>query len=161
MHISDQGRNKLDPKSKVCTFIGYGEDEFGYRIWDVESKKIIRSRDVIFNERVMYKDRHKIESYDTNKKESTLIDEDYAPDSRMEEYTVISTSQQEEQIVKSSTSQSNDIQQPSSPTPTLRSTRPHVPNRKYMNYLLLTDEREPEDYMKHLKPEMLESGSLQ
>ncbi|WVZ24135.1 hypothetical protein V8G54_002679 [Vigna mungo] len=27
VHISDQGRNKLDPKSKKCTFIGYGEDE--------------------------------------------------------------------------------------------------------------------------------------
>lgn len=31
-HISDQGRNKLDPKSKKCTFIGYGEDEFGYHL---------------------------------------------------------------------------------------------------------------------------------
>ena len=60
-----------------------------YRTWDDES--IIRSRDVIFNGRVMYKDRHKIESYDTNKKESTFIDEDCVPDSRMEEYTVIST----------------------------------------------------------------------
>lgn len=32
LHISDQGRNKLDPKSKKCTFIDCGEDEFGYRI---------------------------------------------------------------------------------------------------------------------------------
>uniref|UniRef100_A0A803MU96 CCHC-type domain-containing protein n=1 Tax=Chenopodium quinoa TaxID=63459 RepID=A0A803MU96_CHEQI len=91
VHISDQGRNKLDPKSKVCTFIGYGEYEFGYRIWDDESKKIIRSRDLIFNERVMYKDRHKIESYETNQKESTFIDEDYVPDSTMQEYTIISS----------------------------------------------------------------------
>ena len=55
--ISDQGRNKLDPKSKKCTFIGYGEDEFGYHLWDDENKKMIRSRDVIFNEKVMYKDK--------------------------------------------------------------------------------------------------------
>uniref|UniRef100_A0A803MJE1 Reverse transcriptase Ty1/copia-type domain-containing protein n=1 Tax=Chenopodium quinoa TaxID=63459 RepID=A0A803MJE1_CHEQI len=93
------------------------------------------------------KDRHKIESYETNQKESTFIDEDYVPDSTMQEYTIISTPQQEEQTVQGSTSQSNDIQQPSCPTPTLRrSTRPHVPNRKYMNYLLLTDDGEPEDY---------------
>uniref|UniRef100_A0A803Q806 Integrase catalytic domain-containing protein n=1 Tax=Cannabis sativa TaxID=3483 RepID=A0A803Q806_CANSA len=39
VHISDQGRNKLDPKSKKCTFIGYGGDEFGYCIWDDERKK--------------------------------------------------------------------------------------------------------------------------
>ena len=147
LHISDQGRNKLDSKSKFCTFIGYGEDEFGYRIWDDENKMIVRSRDVIFNEKVMYKDRRKIENYDTNQKESTFIDEDYVPDSTMQEYTIISTPQLEEHIIQSSTSQSNDIQQLSSPTPTLRrSTRPHVPNRKHMNYLLLTDEGEPEDY---------------
>ena len=64
MHISDQGRNKLDPKSKICTFIGYGEDEFGYRIWDDENKKVICNRDVIFNKKVMYKDRHKTDASD-------------------------------------------------------------------------------------------------
>lgn len=57
VHISDQVRGKLDPKSLRCTFIGYGGDEFGYRFWDDKNKKVIRSRDVIFNERVMYKDR--------------------------------------------------------------------------------------------------------
>ena len=68
VHFSDQGRKKLDPKSKVFTFIGYGKDEFGYLIWDDESKKIICARDVIFTKRVMYKDRHKIENYNTNQK---------------------------------------------------------------------------------------------
>ncbi|KAE8654176.1 E3 ubiquitin protein ligase upl2, putative isoform 2 [Hibiscus syriacus] len=35
---------------------------FGYRFWDYENRKIIRSRDVIFNENVMYKDRSTAES---------------------------------------------------------------------------------------------------
>ena len=52
MHIIDQGGNKLDPKSKKCTFIDYGEDEFGYRLWDNENERMICSRDVIFNERI-------------------------------------------------------------------------------------------------------------
>ena len=30
-------------------------DDFGYRLWDYENHKIIRSRDVVFNEKVMYK----------------------------------------------------------------------------------------------------------
>ena len=29
----------------------------GYRLWDVDNHKIIRSRDVVFNEKSMYKDR--------------------------------------------------------------------------------------------------------
>jgi hypothetical protein len=57
VHISDHARSKLDPKSVKCTFIGYGDDDFGYRFWDDQNKKVTRSRDVIFNENVMYKDR--------------------------------------------------------------------------------------------------------
>ena len=49
-------------KSNKCFFVGYGGDEFGYRFWDYENRKIIRSRDVIFNEKVMYKDRSIAES---------------------------------------------------------------------------------------------------
>ena len=32
--------------------MGYGEDQFGFRKWDRVGKKIIRSRDVVFNEKV-------------------------------------------------------------------------------------------------------------
>jgi hypothetical protein len=56
VHIDKENRTKLEEKSKKCTFIGYGVNDFGYHLWDYENKKIIRSRDVIFNEKVMYKD---------------------------------------------------------------------------------------------------------
>lgn len=56
MHIDSNARRKLDPKSRKCSFIGYGTDAFGSRFWDDQNRKIIRGRDVIFNERVMYKD---------------------------------------------------------------------------------------------------------
>ena len=55
VHIDKENRTKLDAKSKKCTFIGYRLDDFGYRLWDYENKKIIRSRDVVFNEKVIYK----------------------------------------------------------------------------------------------------------
>ena len=42
---------------KYVFFIGYGDEKFGYRFWDKQNRKIIRSRNVIFNEHVMYKDR--------------------------------------------------------------------------------------------------------
>jgi hypothetical protein len=56
VHIDKENRTKLEAKSKKCTFIGYNVNDFGYRLWDYENKKIIRSIDAIFNEKVMYKD---------------------------------------------------------------------------------------------------------
>ena len=55
VHIDKKNRTKLEAKSKKCTFIGYGANDFGYRLWDSKNQ-IIRSRDVIFNDKVMYKD---------------------------------------------------------------------------------------------------------
>ena len=56
VHIDKDDKTKLEAKSKKCTFIGYGVDDFGYHLLDYENHKIIRSRDVVFNEKVMYKD---------------------------------------------------------------------------------------------------------
>ena len=39
----------MEAKSKKCIFVGYGIDEFGYRLTDFQN-------DVIFNEKVLYKD---------------------------------------------------------------------------------------------------------
>ena len=55
VHVDSNARSKLNAKSKICFFIGYGDEKFGYRFWDEQNRKIIRSRNVIFNEHVMYK----------------------------------------------------------------------------------------------------------
>ncbi|KAE8681332.1 hypothetical protein F3Y22_tig00111330pilonHSYRG00176 [Hibiscus syriacus] len=52
VHINSAEGSKLDAKSNKYVFVGYGGDEFGYRFWDYENRKIIRSRDVIFNENI-------------------------------------------------------------------------------------------------------------
>ena len=49
-------------QSQKCFFIGYGDEKFGYRFWDEQNRKIIRSRNVIFNEQVMYNDRSTVVS---------------------------------------------------------------------------------------------------
>ena len=54
--IDSENRTKLEVKSKKCVFFGYGINEFSYRHWDFENHKIVRSKDVIFNEKVLYKD---------------------------------------------------------------------------------------------------------
>ena len=50
VHVPKDERSKLDAKSRQCKFIGYGEDEFGYRFYDPIEKKLVRSRDVKFME---------------------------------------------------------------------------------------------------------------
>ncbi|GKC33343.1 retrovirus-related pol polyprotein from transposon TNT 1-94 [Tanacetum coccineum] len=48
--VKDVARDNLDAKSVKCTFIGYGSDKMGYRFWDSKGHKVVRSRDVTFNE---------------------------------------------------------------------------------------------------------------
>ena len=43
-------RLKLDSKAIPCIFVGYGDEEFGYKLWDPKKKKMIKSQDVVFHE---------------------------------------------------------------------------------------------------------------
>ena len=56
VHIDRENKTNLDTQSKMCTFIGYKVNDFGYRLWDYENHKIIRIRDVVLNEKFDYKD---------------------------------------------------------------------------------------------------------
>ncbi|KAC9553688.1 hypothetical protein E3N88_45637 [Mikania micrantha] len=56
VHIPKDERSKLDVKTKPCIFLGYGQDEFGYRLYDPVLKKLVRSRDVVFMEDQTLKD---------------------------------------------------------------------------------------------------------
>ena len=43
VHVAKDQRGKLDPKSRSCIFLDYGDDEFSYRLWNLAEKKVIRS----------------------------------------------------------------------------------------------------------------------
>ena len=79
VHIYFVAHSKLDAKSKICFFIDYGDEKFGYRFWDEQNRKIIRSRNVIFKEQVMYKDRSTVvldvTKIDQKKSEFVNLDE--------------------------------------------------------------------------------------
>ncbi|KAK2996986.1 hypothetical protein RJ639_025946 [Escallonia herrerae] len=68
-------RKKLDSKSQKCVFIGYGGDEYGYRLWDYEHNKIIRSRDVIFDKSRLYKHRLQEHGIEKDNREYMELDE--------------------------------------------------------------------------------------
>ena len=50
VHVPDNKRVKLDAKSFKCVLLGVSEESKAYRLFDPISKKIIISRDVVFEE---------------------------------------------------------------------------------------------------------------
>jgi hypothetical protein len=50
MHIPDEERTKLEPKSRKCIFLGYDMESKAYRLYDPEARKVRLSRDVVFQE---------------------------------------------------------------------------------------------------------------
>ena len=51
VHIPDNQRTKLEVKWRKSVFVGYPEGTKGYKLYDPSSRKFIRSRDVVFQER--------------------------------------------------------------------------------------------------------------
>uniref|UniRef100_A0A6N2K750 Integrase catalytic domain-containing protein n=1 Tax=Salix viminalis TaxID=40686 RepID=A0A6N2K750_SALVM len=50
IHIPAHLRQKLDGKAEKGIFVGYGNCEKGYRVYVIQSKKIVLSRSVVFDE---------------------------------------------------------------------------------------------------------------
>ena len=52
--VPKESRRKLDPNARKCIFIGYALTCKQYRLYDPVSKRLIVSRDVVFNEKESY-----------------------------------------------------------------------------------------------------------
>ena len=138
VHINKENRTKLKAKSKKCTFIGYGVDDFGYRLWDLKIQKIIRSRDLVFNEKVMYKDQLQGKK---EEKENT-------------EYTVLNEIKENE--VPKALENQEQQQVPQTPANVRISTRLSRPPKSFSHslyYLLMTHSNEPKRYEEAMQVE--------
>lgn len=49
-HVPNEKRRKLDDKSIKCVLLGFSEESKGYRLYNTSTKKIVVSRDVVFEE---------------------------------------------------------------------------------------------------------------
>ena len=48
-HVPKDERGKFNSKARKCILLSYGEETKDYRLYDVNEKKILYSRDVQFN----------------------------------------------------------------------------------------------------------------
>uniref|UniRef100_A0A2N9IPG8 Integrase catalytic domain-containing protein n=1 Tax=Fagus sylvatica TaxID=28930 RepID=A0A2N9IPG8_FAGSY len=147
VHIDSDARSKLDAKSRKCFFIGYGDETFGYRFWDDQNRKVIRSRNVIFNEQVMYKDRSstKLDDVKVEQKKSEFVNLDEFSNNTMQ-----NSGQEEKENANP------QVEQCTPAITVCRSSRNIRPPQRFspsLFYILLTDGGEPESYDEALQIE--------
>ncbi|XP_055800854.1 uncharacterized protein LOC129870209 [Solanum dulcamara] len=72
-HLNYFPRSKLDAKTRQCIFVGYGIDEFSYRIYDPIEKKLVRSRDIVFMENQTIKNINKVEKLESSGSDDVVL----------------------------------------------------------------------------------------
>lgn len=77
VHVPSVRRTKLDDKSFICVLLGVSEESKGYRLYDPIAKKIVVSRDVIFEEEKQW-------DWDESYSDQILIDLEWGEASEVE-----------------------------------------------------------------------------
>ncbi|GMY19158.1 Toll-Interleukin-Resistance domain family protein, partial [Fagus crenata] len=102
--------------------------------WYDQNKKVTRSQDVIFNENVMYKDRDTQSPSNSTQSDLVFVELDDIRKSSVAQH-VVESSQSEGLTPQDNTQRIDTPRSPASTpahTPILRrSSRPHVPNRRF------------------------------
>ena len=50
VHVLDELRRKLDPKAEKCVFMGYSLQQKGYKCYNLVTRQVRVSRDIVFDE---------------------------------------------------------------------------------------------------------------
>ncbi|GKA92256.1 putative RNA-directed DNA polymerase [Tanacetum coccineum] len=166
VHIPKDERSKLDVKTKPCMFLGYGQDEFRYRLYDLVQKRLVRSRDVVLEEDQTLKDVENDERETIPQHNDDLIDLDPVPPKHFDSQFGDDIQNDEEQGADDVDAQEqpnlDEDVHPELPVPDMppflplrRSTRDHHPSTRYSahEYVLLTDGGEPECYAEAMEDE--------
>ena len=145
-------------------FLGYVDGEFGYRWWDPVKSKVIRSRDVIFNELEMFKKPicdmkvKKLTDWFVEQEENIrALQENNGQQAENGGQPAEDDGQAAENYgqreVEALQQPLQEIQPENIPPQSVhRSTRPHKPSQRYSpsNYILLIDEGEPHYFQEAL-----------
>uniref|UniRef100_A0A2N9IAG3 CCHC-type domain-containing protein n=1 Tax=Fagus sylvatica TaxID=28930 RepID=A0A2N9IAG3_FAGSY len=157
-HVPKEQKLKLDDKATPCIFVGYGDEKFGYKLWDPKKKKMIRSRDVVFHENENIKDFEKSEkSKSTVEGVSNLTPTSSSSDiaTDIEEVQVENYGDEPAGVDGDDAIDTKGVEQGEQPIPpemeepqVRRSTKERHPSTRYSTseYVLITDEGELESF---------------
>ena len=84
-HVPSDERSKLASKSRKCVFLGYSNVTKGYRLYDLESRKIFHSRNVLFREKFGSQVKSVEEEQDSSELESRVFAREEEPGETIEE----------------------------------------------------------------------------
>ena len=157
VHIPKDERSKLDSKTRQCIFVGYGNDNFGYRLYDPIEKKLIRSRDVVFfedqitgNFEKLAEEQQSQENYYDLDLIPPVAESSHSNGNIYDDLADVDTPTTNDDAVEPDR---QDVAGPSEPAdtteiPVRRSSRVRQPSSRYSSdeYIMLTDEGEPECY---------------
>ncbi|RDY10271.1 hypothetical protein CR513_05239, partial [Mucuna pruriens] len=163
VHVPKDERSKLDMKTRQCIFIGYGLDEYGYKMYDPVKKKLVRSCDVQFMEDQTIEDIDKVKN-STLEKDNSLSKIDlvrmpeqhnYVGDQQLGDgFDIPLDDDAEEEQEMSQDENLGDAPEPPS-VQLRRSNRQRQSSTRYTSdeYVTLTDGEEPECYQESMESE--------
>ena len=156
IHIPKDERSKLDVKAKPCIFLGYGHEEFGYKLLYPSSRTIVRRRDVVFLEDQPVDDGDKVEKASSYAEIPIRTDPVVPPivysnhGGELHEGDGVTENEDDPIVddVEPTEQVDGKLPLPTYEPPLKRSTREHQPSTRYPpnEYVMLTDRREPKTY---------------
>jgi len=147
--VDSQKRNKLESKSKKCIFIGFTKGVKGFRLWDPEKKSTFTSRDMIFDEDSMLR-----EKSETEDKAQGGASDSSAADTQKKGVKFSDSTKRPEGSEEDSPDSDGDKQETTQeqPRPLRQSVRVTVPPTRYgwdedhVSFTLVTETGEPDSY---------------
>ena len=88
VHVPEVRRTKLEDKSYNCVLLGISDESKGYRLYEPISKKVVVSRDVVFEENKKW-------IWDKNMEDQVLLDLEWGDEEEMNEEETNSDSEPE------------------------------------------------------------------
>ena len=110
-HVPRDERSKLDSKTKQCIFLGYSNEEFGYRLWDPTTKKIIRNRDVILFEDQTIEDLDQVKKLKPFSEEQVDLDSVFPKSMGYNEHREVVQEERVDTVDKNDESEGDDVEE--------------------------------------------------